>query len=188
MSPWSMMNEWGIPTFYLEALAFQFAEKLAGKGLKVPDLAMAGGFSDEAGIFKAIAMGAPYVKAVCMGRALMIPGMVGKNIAQWLKDNKLPKTVSKYGNTPEQIFVTYDTLKAKYGKEVENMPLGAVGIYTFCQKIKTGLQQLMAGSRNFRLSTISRKDIMALTEEAGKISDIPYIMDAYREEAEKILA
>lgn len=188
MSPWSMMNEWGIPTFYLEALAYQFAEKLASKGLRVPDLAMAGGFSEEAGVFKAIAMGAPYVKAVCMGRALMIPGMVGKNIGQWIKDNRLPRTVSKYGNTPEEIFVTYDTLKGKYGKEIENIPLGAVGIYTFCQKIKIGLQQFMAGCRNFRLSRISRKDLMALTEEAARISGIPYVMDAYREEAEKILA
>jgi len=187
MSPWLMMSEWGIPTFYLEALTYQFAERLARRGLGVPDLAMAGGFSEEAGVFKAIAMGAPYVKAVCMGRALMIPGMVGKNIGQWLKENKLPKTVSKYGNTTEEIFVTYDTLKAKYGKEIENIPLGAVGIYTFCQKIQIGLQQLMAGSRNFNLSTICRKDIMALTEEAAKISGIPYVMDAYREEAEKIL-
>ena len=187
MSPWPMMNEWGIPTFYLEALAYQFAEKLTSKGMRVPNLAVAGGFSEEAGVFKAIAMGAPYVKAVCMGRALLIPGMVGKNIAQWIKDDKLPRTVSKYGTTPEEIFVTYDILKDKYGKDIDNIPLGAIGIYTFCQKIKTGLQQLMAGSRNFRLSTISRNDLMALTEEAAKISGIPYIMDAYREEAEKIL-
>jgi glutamate synthase domain-containing protein 2 len=187
MSPWSMMNEWGIPTFYLQALAHQFAEKLATKGLRVPDLAMAGGFCDEAGIFKAIAMGAPYVKAVCMGRALMIPGIVGKNIGQWIKDNRLPKTVSKYGDTPEQIFITYDTLKDKFGREIENIPLGAIGIYTLCQKIKVGLQQLMAGSRNFKLSSISRKDIMALTEDAARVSGIPYVMDAYREEAEKVL-
>jgi glutamate synthase domain-containing protein 2 len=183
-----MMNEWGIPTFYLEALAYQFAQRLASKGLRVPDLAMAGGFSEEAGVFKAIAMGAPYVKAVCMGRALMIPGMVGKNIGQWIRDGKLPKTVSKYGSTPEEIFVTYDTLREKYGREIETIPLGAVGIYTFCQKIRTGLQQFMAGCRNFRLSGISRKDIMALTEEAARISGIPYVMDAYREEAENILA
>jgi len=118
----------------------------------------------------------------------MIPGMVGKNIGQWIRDGKLPKTVSKYGNTAEEIFVTYDTLRDKYGKEIDNMPLGAIGLYTFCQKIRIGLQQLMAGSRNFNLSTVSRKDIMALTEEAAKISGIPYVMDAYREEAEKILA
>jgi len=80
MSPWPMMNEWGIPTFYLESLTYQFCRKLEERGLRVPDIAIAGGFSTEDGIFKAIAMGAPYVKAVCMGRALMNPGMVGKNI------------------------------------------------------------------------------------------------------------
>ena len=26
MSPWPMMNEWGIPTFYLQSLAYEFAE------------------------------------------------------------------------------------------------------------------------------------------------------------------
>ncbi|RPJ52873.1 MAG: FMN-binding glutamate synthase family protein, partial [Methanobacteriota archaeon] len=85
MSPWPMMNEWGIPTFYIEALTYQFCERLSKKGMRVPDIAMAGGFSDEPNVFKAIAMGKPYVKAVCMGRGLMIPGMVGKNIGEWLK-------------------------------------------------------------------------------------------------------
>jgi len=45
MSPWPMMEEWGIPTFYLQSLAYEFAEKLSQKGERVPDLAMAGGFS-----------------------------------------------------------------------------------------------------------------------------------------------
>ncbi len=187
MSPWPMMNEWGIPTFYLEALTYQFCKKLEKKGFRVPDIAMAGGFSTEDGVFKAIAMGAPYVKAVCMGRALMIPGMVGKNIGKWIESGDLPKTVEKYGKTVEEIFVTYDELSAKYGEEVKKLPLGAIGIYTFCEKFKVGLQQLMAGSRNFKISTISRKDLIALTEEAAKISGIPYVMEAYREEAERIL-
>ena len=45
----------------------------------------------------------------------------------------------------------------------------------------------MAGSRNFLVSTISRDDLMALTEEAAKVSGISYVMDAYREEAERII-
>ncbi|HDQ06389.1 MAG TPA: FMN-binding glutamate synthase family protein [Candidatus Bathyarchaeota archaeon] len=187
MSPWPMMNEWGIPTFYLQCLTYRFCEKLSRKGLRVPDIAMAGGFSAEDGVFKAIAMGSPYVKAVCMGRGLMIPGMVGKNIAEWLKEDKLPKTVSKYGSTVNEIFVAYAELEEKFGSEMKNIPLGAVGLYTYCQKFKVGLQQLMAGSRNFKLSTISRKDLMALTEEAAKISGIPYVMDAYADEANRIL-
>ncbi len=187
MSPWPMMNEWGIPTFYLQSLAYEFAEKLTKQGLRVPDMAIAGGFATEDGIFKAIAMGSPYIKAVCMGRALMIPGMVGKNIDDWLHNGELPKTVSRYGTTVEELFVSYEELKEKYGEEVKNIPLGAMGIYTFSQKIRTGLQQIMAGSRNFRLNTLSRSDLMALTEDAAKVSGIPYVMEAYRDEAEKIL-
>ncbi len=187
MSPWRMMEEWGIPTFYLQSLTYEFCEKLSGKGMRVPDIAIAGGFSSEDHLFKVLALGAPYVKAVCMGRALMIPGMVGKNISSWIKNGNLPKTVSEFGKTEKEIFVCYEELLDKYGTDMKDIPLGAVGIYTFTRKIKVGLQQLMAGSRNFRLSTISRKDVMALTEEAAKISGIPYVMDAYREEAESIL-
>ena len=187
MSPWPMMNEWGIPSFYLHSLAYQYSETLARKGLRVPDLAFAGGFSTEDGVFKALAMGSPYVKAVCLGRALMIPGLVGKNIAKWLADGQLPKSVSKYGSKPEELFVCYEELKEKYGDDMPAIPLGAVGIYTFCQKMRAGLQQLMAGSRNFALSALSRRDLMALTEEAAQVSGIAYVMDAYRQEAEEVL-
>jgi len=187
MSPWRMMEEWGIPTFYLEALTYEFCEKLSKKGVRIPDIAIAGGFSSEDHVFKALAMGAPYVKAVCMGRALMIPGMVGKNIGSWIKGKILPKTVSEFGQTEKEIFVCYEELADKYGKKINALPLGAIGIYTFTQKIKIGLQQLMAGSRNFNLRAISRKDLMSLTEEAAKISGIPYVMDAYRKEANAVL-
>ena len=187
MSPWPMMNEWGIPTFYLQSLTFRFCEKLSRKGIKVPDIAMAGGFSSEDGVFKSLAMGSPYVKAVCMGRALMIPGMVGKNIGKWVAEDTLPNSVSKYGTKANEIFVAYSELEEKFGSRIKDIPLGALGIYTYVQKFKVGLQQIMAGSRNFKLSAISRKDLMALTEQASQISGIPYIMDAYSEEANKIL-
>ncbi|MCX8007400.1 MAG: FMN-binding glutamate synthase family protein, partial [Coriobacteriia bacterium] len=162
-------------------------EKLASQGAYVPDVAIAGGFSTEDHVFKVLALGAPHTKAVCMGRALMIPGFVGKNIAKWLEDNDLPRTVAEYGTTVEEIFVSYETLKAEFGDEVKNFPLGAIGIYTFADKIKVGLQQLMSGSRNMRLSTISQADLMALTREAAEISGIPYVMDAYRQEAYDII-
>ncbi|MDR2485551.1 MAG: FMN-binding glutamate synthase family protein [Treponema sp.] len=188
MSPWRMMEEWGIPSIYLHSAAYEYASILAGRGKRVPDLAFAGGFSTEDHVFKALALGAPYVKAVCMGRALMIPGMVGKNIAQWIKDGNLPKTVSDYGSTPEEIFVGYEKVKDIVGAgEIKNLPLGAVGIYSYTDKIKVGLQQLMAGARRFTVSVINRKDLMSLTEECAKATGIPYLMECYREEALKIL-
>lgn len=190
MSPWRMMEEWGVPTFYLQAMTNELLGKLAAKGAFIPDIAIAGGFSTEDHIFKVLSMGAPYTRAVCMGRGLMIPGMVGKNIALWLQEgaNALPKSVGAFGSKVEEIFVCYEDLIAKYGKEtVKDMPLGAIALYTFADKLKVGLQQLMAGSRNFKVSTISRDDVMSLTPEAAQVSGIPYIMDAYREEAEKII-
>ncbi|MDI6692486.1 MAG: FMN-binding glutamate synthase family protein [Anaerosomatales bacterium] len=187
MSPWRMMEEWGVPTFYLQCMTNQLVERLRAKGAYVPDIAIAGGFSTEDHVFKVLALGAPHTKAVCMGRALMIPGFVGKNIGKWLEEQDLPRTVSEFGSTKEEIFVSYETLRAKYGDEVEKFPLGAIGIYTFADKIKVGLQQLMSGSRNMRLSTISQADLMALTREAAEISGIPYVMDAYRQEAFDII-
>ena len=45
----------------------------------------------------------------------------------------------------------------------------------------------MSGSRNMTLPSISRDDVMALTREAAEISGIPFVTDAYREEALKII-
>jgi glutamate synthase domain-containing protein 2 len=188
MSPWRMMEEWGVPSIYLHSAAYEFCKKLTDRGERVPDIAFAGGFSSEDGVFKALSMGAPFVKAVCMGRALMIPGMVGKNIAEWIDKNDLPKTVSQHGSTIDEIFVNYEAIKDMVGASaIDEVPLGAIGIYSYSDKIKVGLQQLMAGARCFTPGAITRKELMSLTEECTKITGIPYVMDAYREEAEAIL-
>jgi glutamate synthase domain-containing protein 2 len=188
MSPWRMMEEWGIPSLYLHSAAYEFAKTLADKGQRPPDMAFAGGFSSEDGVFKALALGAPFSKAVCMGRALMIPGMVGKNIAEWIKDGKLPNTVSQFGSTPEEIFVCYEQVKDIVGaNEMKNIPLGAIGIFSYSDKIKVGLQQLMAGARCFSVPAISRNELMSLTDECAKVTGIPYLMDAYKKEALKVL-
>lgn len=187
MSPWRMMEEWGVPTFYLQSQVYELASELDRMGAYVPDLAMGGGFSSEDHVFKVLAMGAPYFKAVCMGRALMIPGMAGKNLEGWLESKDLPNTLRQYGTTKEELFVCYEELSERYGADMERIPLGAIGIYTYSDKIRVGLQQIMAGSRNMKLDTISRDDVFALTEEASKISGISYVMDAYRSEALDII-
>ena len=189
MSPWLMMNEWGVPSIYLHSMAFELASRLAKKGAWVPDLAFAGGFSAEDHVFKALALGAPFVKAVCMGRGLMIPGMVGKNIGLWLQGGEggLPKTVSRFGAKKEEIFVCYEKLKTKYGAEADKFPLGAIGVYSVVEKLSVGLQQFMAGARKWKVNLISRNDIVSLTEECAKVTGVPYIMDSFRKEALAII-
>lgn len=189
MSPWRMMSEWGVPSIYLHSAAVEFANYLIEKGeTHICDFAFAGGFSTEDHIYKAIALGSPHTKAVCMGRALMIPGFVGKNFDEWYKNNDLPRSVKKFGKTPEEIFVCYEQVREMVGKdEMKNIPMGAIGIYSFADKLRVGLQQLMAGSRCFRTHAITRNELMSLTEECEKITSIPYVMNAYREAAMEVL-
>jgi hypothetical protein len=65
--------------------------------------------------------------------------------------------------------------------------LGAVGFYSYVEKLRVGLQQLMAGARAFSIPAMSRDDLMSLTQECAKVTGVPYAMDAYRAEAEAIL-
>jgi glutamate synthase domain-containing protein 2 len=187
MSPWRMMNEWGIPTLYLESLLFQYLKHLDQKGSFVPSCAMAGGLSMEDHIFKALALAAPYIKAVCLGRASMTATMVGHTIGAMIKKGKVPSDLAKYGNEVEQVFVLAARLKEKYGKDFERIPTGTIGMLTYFDRLSAGLQQLMAGARKFALSYISRDDLCALTQRAAEISGIPYVMEGDREEVEKIL-
>ena len=189
MSPWRMMQEWGVPSIYLHSAAIEFANYLLSKGEPhICDFAFAGGLSTEDHMFKALALGYPHVKAICMGRGLMIPGMVGKSFEEWYKNKDLPKTVSQYGSTPEEIFVCYERVKELVGNdEIKNIPFGAIGVYSFCDKLKVGLQQLMAGARCFRTHAITRNELMSLTKECAEVTGIPYVMEAYRKEAMEVL-
>lgn len=198
MSPWNMMEHWGIPSIYLHAKAYEYALLLASKGKKVVDLAFGGGFSREDHIFKALALGAPFTKLACLGRALMIPAFVGSNIEGVLRPERkekvfgqwdeLPPSVRVYGTTPEEIFECYHEVKKKVGKdEIKNIPFGAIAVYTYVDKIKAGLQQLMAGARKFSLGAISRSDLYAMNRETAEVTGITYVMEAEDELAKRIL-
>ena len=73
------------------------------------------------------------------------------------------------------------------GADADTMPLGAIGIYSATEKIRVGLQQLMAGARKWKTDLIGRFDLTSLTEECAKVTGIPYVMDAYRDEALRII-
>jgi glutamate synthase domain-containing protein 2 len=187
MSPWRMMNEWGIPTIYLESLLYRYLRILQRKGAFIPACAIAGGLSLEDHIFKGIALGAPYIKAVCLGRASMTAAMVGNTIGQMIKNGKVAPEIAKFGTDLEHVFILAAKLKEKYGKDFERIPAGAIGMLTYFDRLNAGLQQLMAGARKFALSYISRTDLCALTKEAGDITGIAYVMDSDQEEAAEIL-
>ncbi len=198
MSPWNMMEHWGIPSLQLHNKAVEYANILTVEGFEVPDLALGGGLAREDHIFKALALGSPYVKLVCMGRAPMIPGFLGSNIEGVFKPgkkdslnghwDKLPPAVKELGDTPEAIFAGwYDVMDIVGRDEMKNIPFGAVALWTLADKLKAGLQQFMAGARKFSLPEINQNNLISANRETERETGIPYLTEALDEEAKKIL-
>jgi glutamate synthase domain-containing protein 2 len=188
MSPWHMMNEWGIPPVELHSLLYRYAKQLADRKRYVPALAVGGGFTFEDQIFKGLAMGAPFVKLVGMARGPIAAAMVGKTIGRAIETHQIPVYIERFGNSKEEIFVTATSLRKELGNEAfDQIPTGAIGLYTYYERLAQGLRQLMAGSRKFTLGHLSRDDIAALTRDAAEISGIQHMMDLDQERAEKIL-
>jgi glutamate synthase domain-containing protein 2 len=187
MSPWRMMNEWGIPSVEIWSLTHNYADLLAKKGEYLPDIAFAGGITFEDQIFKTLALGAPYVKAVGMARGPMAAAMVGKTIGSRIREGHIPVYVERFGSSADEIFVTAPELKKRFKDKFNDIPTGAIGLYTYFKRLSQGLRQLMAGERKFTLDYITRDDIAAITHDAANISGIPFITDVDREEVEKIL-
>ncbi len=198
MSPWDMMEQWGIPSILLHAKAREYAALLASQGHRVVDLAFGGGLARPSQIAKALALGAPYTKMVCMGRAMMIPGFLGSNIEGVLKPanrakvngnwDQLPKFVADLGRTPEEIFSGYHAVEQKLGPEaMKELPFGAVAMWTLVDKLACGLQQLLAGARKFKISELSRDDLAAANRETARETGLPFITEAQDEIARRIL-
>jgi glutamate synthase domain-containing protein 2 len=193
MSPVPMMDEMSIPTVYLEALVLKCAQILKSKGRHVPDLVMAGGFIEESSIFKAIALSnfgkGPLVKAVLMGRSPVTAVMKSSYFKQLSQEAKLPKAFAdRYGATPDKFFIATPELKEKYGKRFSEIPLEAIGLYTYLtERVGVGLKQLMAGARKWKLELLDRNDLMSLSERATKVTGIPMADEVEKGVIEKIL-
>ena len=188
MSPWRMMNEWGVPTVELHTLTYQYTKRLADRGDYVPALAFAGGFTFEDQIFKGLALGAPFTKLIGMARSPIAAAMVGKTIGRTIDDNQVPVYIERFGNSKDEIFVTAADLRDELGNdEFEKLPTGALGLYTYYERLGQGLRQLMTGARKFALEYITRDDITSLTKDAAEVSGIEYVMDSDRSEVEEIL-
>jgi len=187
MSPWRMMNEWGVPGIELHSLLRVYLDRLAAQGEFIPAVALAGGFTFEDQMFKGFALCAPYVKLIAWARGPLAAAMVAKTIGKGIESGDLPIYIQRYGLTVDDIFVSAPELRHKLGDRFNRLPVGAIGYYTYYQRVAQGLRQLMCGARKFAVKHIRRDDIAALTPEAARVSGIPLVTDMDREEVESVL-
>jgi hypothetical protein len=191
-----MMNECSTPTLFLLAQVLEGVRMLRRNGKHVPDICIAGGFVNETQIFKALAMSnfadgqGRLVRAVAMARAPITAAMKAAYFAELAETASLPKVFGlSYGEEPDQFFITAPELRARFGDAVgSEIPWGAVGVYTyFSDRLKVGLQQLMAGCRKWKLDLLDRSDLAALSDRASRVTGLPLIEDAQKEEFYKLL-
>jgi len=185
-SPVKMMNEWGMPTVYLESILYNILKKMKEKKYPLPQVAIAGGFAMEDQVFKGLALGAPFINIVGIGRAAMSAAMVGNKVGELLDEGIIPKEFQRFGSSKEEIFGDIRELKLIYGEEATDISTGAIGVYSYINRICTGLRQLMALNRKFSLEYINRNDIYPLTRLSSDVSGIPSLIESALEEIEKI--
>ena len=185
-SPTKMMNEWGSPTIYMESMVYKSLKALKEKDYSLPQVAIAGGFVMEDQIFKGLALGAPFINLVAIGRAAMAAAMVGKQVGDLIKEGKVPKEYQRFGSTIEEIYKDIRELKEFYGDKATEISPGAIGLYSYVNRITMGIKQLMALNRKFTLENIDRRDIVPLTELAAKVTGLSTYNELLDMELEKL--
>ena len=165
-SPCKMMNEWGIPTIELENLVYNKLKKLDQNQRYIPKIAIAGGFTTEDRIFKALALGEKYITNVAIGRGAMAAAMSAKKVGELVQNNQIPDKYKEYGNTIQEIFFDAPMLINKYGSTIST---GAIGVYSYLKRLEIGLKQLMTLNRKFSLNCLNRTDLMPLTLQAKEL-------------------
>lgn len=176
-SPTKMMNEWSLPTIVMEDALVRIAKKIKEEGAYLPALTVTGGFASEDQVFKSLAYGDGLISAVGICRAAMTAAMTGKNIGNRVKEGELPKIFSRYGLGVDELYGDLAELRYLYGKKADDFSLGAVGVYSYLNKIAFGLKHFAALNRKFDLSYLDKSDLIPLTREARDLVQGQWFID-----------
>ncbi|MDZ7666062.1 MAG: glutamate synthase-related protein [Desulfotignum sp.] len=165
-SPSKMMNEWSLPTICLEDGVVRICNRLKSEGLRLPAMVMTGGFASEDQVFKGLAYGEGHVLGIGLCRASMAAAMTAETIGEQIKKGQVPERFKPYGATIEEIFCDLPDLRALYGTRANGFPPGAIGVFSYLNKIAFGLRHFAALNRKFNLDLLDKSDLIPLTSEA----------------------
>ena len=179
-SPCKMMNEWSLPTVCLEEAVVRIAASIKAEGGYLPGIAITGGFASEDQVFKALAYGDGLVTAVGLCRASMAAAMSAKRIGGLIDAGRTPEMFKKYGSTVNEIFADLPDLRALYGREADHFSPGAIGVFSYLNKIAFGVQHFAALNRKFNMDLLSKRDLIPLTSDAKSLISGKWFQEAVR--------
>jgi hypothetical protein len=168
-SPCKMMNEWSLPTVVLEQVVYTIVNKLKEEKKWIPAIVITGGFASEDQVFKALAYGAGDVTAIGICRATMAAAMSSKKVGELIKSGIVPEHLKAYGSSIEEIFGDLADLRSLYGLKANEFPTGAIGVFSYLNKIAFGLRHFLALNRKFDIQYIDRTDLIPLTRDAKEL-------------------
>ena len=168
-SPCKMMNEWGLPAICVESALLEILPRLRAEGLDLPAITITGGFSTEDQVFKALAMGNGEILCVGLCRASMAAAMSGKSIGDAVREGRVPAHLKPYGSTIEELFADLPDLRALYGAEANQFSTGAIGVFSYLNRIAFGLRHFAALNRKFDISLLDQSDLIPLTADARQL-------------------
>ena len=170
-SPCKMMNEWCLPTVCMESYLMDIMARLEKEGVPLPHIALTGGFSMEDQVYKALAFGAPHVKAIGLCRASMAAAMSAKKVGELVAAGNIPAELHRFGSTVDELFPDLREIRNIYGERANDFSTGAIGVYSYLNRIAFGLKHFAALNRKFSLEYIDKSDIFPLTRDAKDLLD-----------------
>jgi len=168
-SPAKMMNEWSLPTIMLEKAVVDICAKLQDQDKTLPAMVMTGGFISEDQVFKSLAYGDGFISAIGVCRGAMAAAMTGKTVGDEIKTGRTPELFKKFGGAIDEVFHDLADLRGIYGKEADNFSTGAIGVFSYLNKLGCGLRHFAALNRKFALKYLDRTDLIPLTYYADDL-------------------
>jgi hypothetical protein len=174
MSPWRMMNEWGMPPVELHSLLYTYAKKLDDKKAPVPALA-----SPAASPSKTRSSRARHRRARSSSssgwRAPPSPRpWSARPSARPSTSHRFPSTSSDSAGPATRSSSPRPSCASKWANdEFEKLPTGAIGLYTYYERLAQGATAhvRLAEVRELEPSS-GRDDLAALTREAADVSGL----------------
>ena len=101
----------------------------------------------------------------------MAAAMSAKKVGELMEAGQLPLELQRFGSTKDELFPDLRELRELYGEEANDFSTGAIGVYSYLNRIAFGLKHFAALNRKFDLKYIEKKDIFPLTRDAKDILD-----------------